>query len=92
MTGPQLYLRRCNGRPAAGITVSRATVASILALSRVSAATITGDLDTGLTVRIPARQPWECETPGTVEREFTYEPLPAGSTARGEPCLDGYAP
>lgn len=88
MTAPQLYLRRCNGHPVAGITVSRATVASVLAMLSVSAATITGDLDTGLTVRVAGRRPWECETPGTIEREFTYEPLPAGSTARGEPCLD----
>jgi len=78
MTGPQLYLRRCNNQPAAGITVTRETVASVLALRSLSAATITGDLETGVTVRVPGRRPWECETPGTVEREFTYEPLPGG--------------
>lgn len=78
MTEPQLYLRRCNGLPAAGIVVSRATVASVLALTTVSTIETRGDLDTGLTVHFAAGHRDHVEQPGTVPRVFTYTPLPAG--------------
>lgn len=74
----QLYLRRCNGQPTAGITVSRDTVETVLALARLVAVDIGGDLETGLMIRLPAGRPWEVEAPGTVERTFTYTPLPSG--------------
>ena len=76
MSVPQLYLRRCNGQPKAGITVSRATVASVLALARVSIIEAVGDLETGLVVRIAAGHRDRVESPGTVARTFTYTPLP----------------
>jgi len=75
---PQMYLRRCNGQPEAGITVSRATVTSMLAHARVSIIEILGDLETGLAVRIAAGHRDRVESPGTVARTFTYTPLPTG--------------
>jgi len=76
----QLYKRRCNSQPPEGITVTRATVETVLALATAAgpAVAIVGDLETGLRIRIPAGRPWEVELAGTVERVFTYEPLPAG--------------
>lgn len=79
---PQLYLRRCNGQPADGVEVDRDTVEFVLSLAHmaqgVTAVAIRGDLESGLTIRIPAGPSWAVEAPGTVEREFTYEPVPAG--------------
>lgn len=72
---PQLYLRRCNTKPDAGIVVTRATVASVLALASVSVVELRGDLDTGLTVRLAAGRPGDVEAGGTTERTFTYTPL-----------------
>lgn len=78
----QLYLRRCNGFPVDGITISRDTVESVLALARaaqgVTAVSIGGDLEVGLKIRIPAGRPWEVEPAGTREREFTYTPVSTG--------------
>lgn len=81
MTEPQLYLRRCNGLPTAGIVVSRDTVASVLALTTLSTIEVHGDLDTGLTVHVAAGHRDHVETPGTVPRTFTYTPLPGGGNA-----------
>ena len=82
---PQLYLRHCNRQPPSGITVNRDTVESVLALARVARSiadvVIHGDLETGLTIRIPASRPWEVEIGGTEARTFTYTPLPAGEPA-----------
>lgn len=75
MTQPQLYLRRCNGQPAAGIVVSRDTVASVLALATVSIVDTHGDLETGISVRLASGRPWEVEAGGTAERTFTYTPV-----------------
>lgn len=91
MTGmPQLYRRRCNNLPREGITVTRATVESVLALALaapgVTAVAVAGDLETGLSILIPAGRPWEVERFGTVARTFTYEPLPAGQ--RRAPAAD----
>lgn len=76
----QLYKRRCNKFPPEGITVTRATVETVLALATAAgpAVTIAGDLETGLSITIPAGRPWEVELAGTVERTFTYKPLPPG--------------
>lgn len=76
MTGPQLYLRRCNGWPRAGIVVGRDTVASVLALTAVSTVRTEGDLDTGLTVHVAGEHRDRVEQPGTRPRTYTYEPLP----------------
>lgn len=82
MSETQLYLRHCNEQPARGITVNRDTVESVLALARavqpIAAVVIHGDLETGLSIHIPAGRPWEVEPGGTVARTFTYTPLPAG--------------
>lgn len=78
MNTPQLYLRRCNGLPAAGIIVTRETVASVLALTTFSTIETLGDLDTGLTVRVAAVHRDHGERPGSEPRTFTYTPLPAG--------------
>lgn len=80
--GPHLYLRRCNGHPAAGITVTRDTVESVLLLARAAQGAtgvdIAGSLEAGLRICIPAGRPWEVELAGTSERTFTYVPLAAG--------------
>lgn len=81
MTEPQLYLRKCNNGPEHGITIGRATVESALAVARTGehlGVTIEGDLETVLTIHIPAGRPWEVELPGTEPRVFTYTPLPSG--------------
>jgi hypothetical protein len=72
---PQLYLRRCNGLPVDGIVVTRATVASVIALASVSIIDARGNLETGLSVRLAAGRPWEVEPGGTTERTFTYTPI-----------------
>jgi hypothetical protein len=82
MTEPQLYLRRCNGMPRAGIVVSRDTVASVLALTTVSTVETRGDLDTGLTVHVAAGHRDHVEAGGTVPRTFTYTPLAVGQHQR----------
>jgi hypothetical protein len=71
----QLYLRRCNDQPAGGITVTRDTVESVLALALLAAVDVRGDLETELRIRLPAGRPWEVEAGGTVERTFTFVPL-----------------
>lgn len=72
----QLYLRRCNGLPVGGIVVTRETVASVLALASVSVVDIRGDLEAGLSVRLAAGRPGEVEQAATMERTFTYTPVP----------------
>lgn len=82
MTENQLYLRRCNGFPVDGITITRATVESVLAMARavpgVTAVSIDGDLEAGLKIRFPAGRPWEVEPAGTEERTFTFTPVSTG--------------
>lgn len=78
---PQLYLRRCNDQPRSGITVMRETVESVLSLARAAEhldVVVVGDLETGLSIRLPAGRPWEVEAGGTAERTFTYTPMPTG--------------
>lgn len=79
MTGvPQLYLRRCNGLPVDGITITRATVESVLQLLSTSSAVPVGDLDTGLTITIAATRAPGAEPAAARQRVFTFEPLPVG--------------
>lgn len=75
---PQLYARRCNGLPEGGITVTRETVESVIALLSRSIVETSGDLAAGLTIRVAGGHPIAVEAPGTVERVFTFEPLPDG--------------
>lgn len=78
MNAPQLYLRRCNGLPAEGITVSRDTVETVIRLLSRSIVETSGDLDTGMTIRVAGGHPIAVEAPGTVERVFTFEPAVTG--------------
>lgn len=79
MTGaPQLYLRRCNGLPLEGITITRETVESVIQLLSTSSAVPVGDLETGLTVTIAATRAPGAEPAAARQRVFTFEPLPTG--------------
>lgn len=75
---PQLYLRRCNGLPINGITITRATVESVIQLLSTSSAKPVGDLDTGLTITIAATRAPGAEPAASRPRVFTFEPLPTG--------------
>lgn len=79
---PQLYLRRCNEQPPEGITVGRDSVESVLALARAAQhyadVDIRGDLESGLSVRLPPERSWGAERWGARWRTFTYTPLPSG--------------
>jgi hypothetical protein len=83
MTGPALYLRRCNGQPTAGVPVDRAAVE--LATRPRPGIAVSGDLDSGLAVHVSAGRPWEVEQYGTQPRLFTYTPV------QEDPCADTQA-
>lgn len=81
MTERQLYLRRCNDEPLQGVEISRADVEFRLSLARATehlGVAVAGDLETELSIRIPAGPWWAVEPAGTVPRTFTYTPLPVG--------------
>lgn len=73
MTRPERWLRRCNGKPVAGIPMSQAGVE--IATRPQPGTAVSGDLATGFAVYLPARRPWEVEQGGTCDRTFTYTPV-----------------
>jgi len=78
----QVYLRRCNNQPPEGIKVNRDTVEIVLALARSAQhyadVDIRGDLETGLSVRLPPERSWGSERWGAHWRTYTYTPLQTG--------------
>lgn len=75
----QMYLRRCNDQPPEGIEIDRETVLALArAAQRYADVEIRGDLENGLSVRLPPQAWWAGEAAGTRWRIFTYMPLPSG--------------